>query len=367
MLVDQMIAQAPELIVVAGDIFHSPNPGNAAIVHAVGEFMRVRIALPDTPIVLVSGNHDDAKFGNRVDLVPMFARLGIHVADRTAERFHFPALDCSVLAVPDVLGVVRPALTPDPCARFNVLVLHGSVQGMPSETRHGRETEILDEEMHTPQWSYVALGHYHEYHRIAPNCYYSGSIDWTSSNPWKEIGTSKGFVMQDLVTGEHALHALPVVCRYVNLDAIDGYGMSSAELDVAIAAEVDAAVIDDMAVRLVVHNITRETEQGLDGRALRKYKARALAFILDGRRPEIVRIGVDAGSSPALYDHAAETAAMNAEMATLWGDDPPSAPDIEYSDDAFVGHARDLIASATSDCDPYGLDAIDRTHQPKVA
>ena len=34
---------------------------------------------------------------------------------------------------------------------------------------------------------YVALGHYHVYREIAPNAFYSGSIEYTSPNVWGEL------------------------------------------------------------------------------------------------------------------------------------------------------------------------------------
>src|SRR5580765_3193777 len=56
--IDRIIALRPDVIVVAGDIFHSVRPTNQAILHAFLQFSRLARELPNALIVLVAGNHD---------------------------------------------------------------------------------------------------------------------------------------------------------------------------------------------------------------------------------------------------------------------------------------------------------------------
>src|SRR3954468_24619102 len=56
--IDRIIALAPEVVVVAGDIFHSVRPTNLAILHAFRQFGRLVQSLPGTAVVMVAGNHD---------------------------------------------------------------------------------------------------------------------------------------------------------------------------------------------------------------------------------------------------------------------------------------------------------------------
>src|SRR5882757_4369042 len=58
---DSIIASKPDLIVIAGDVFHSVRPSNSAIADAFRQFMRLRTALPHTPIVLIAGDHDSPR------------------------------------------------------------------------------------------------------------------------------------------------------------------------------------------------------------------------------------------------------------------------------------------------------------------
>ena len=56
--VDGVIAARPDLVLVAGDLFHAVRPSNPAILFAFRQFQRLRVALPDAPVVLIAGNHD---------------------------------------------------------------------------------------------------------------------------------------------------------------------------------------------------------------------------------------------------------------------------------------------------------------------
>ena len=56
--VDGVLAARPDVVVVAGDLFHSVRPTNAAILFAFRQFQRLRAGLPDAPVILIAGNHD---------------------------------------------------------------------------------------------------------------------------------------------------------------------------------------------------------------------------------------------------------------------------------------------------------------------
>ncbi len=188
-------------------------------------------------------------------------------------------------------GMVRPPLIPDPRARYNVLVLHGEVSGMlPRRAAALRQEyatiEIAPAELGAAAWTYVALGHWHCYKEIAPNAFYAGSLDFTSSNVWQEIPVPKGFVERDLETGAHTFHELTPSRVFVDLPTIDAAELTSAELDAAIANALGE--IDDRVVRLTVTGVTRELAHALDQRALRGYKRRCLNLNLDFRRPAYV-------------------------------------------------------------------------------
>jgi hypothetical protein len=315
--VEQVIALRPEVVVVGGDVFHTVRPTNPAILHAFTQFARLRAGLPGAKVVMVAGNHDTPRSSESVCILRLFRQLGMDVVDREAQRLAYPELDLSILAVPDVYGMERPKLEPDPSARHNVLLLHGEAEGM--LPRHAASVdragiEISREELGLPRWSYVALGHFHVYREIAPNAFYSGSIEYTSANAWGELVEEeqagvrgKGFIERDLETGTHTFHPIEHVRRLVDLPPVSARGMTAADLDAAIRQAVEGAPggIDEQIVRLVIREVPRHVARELDQKALREYRRRALHFHLDPRRPEILRR--EASGAPGRRPSLAET------------------------------------------------------------
>jgi exonuclease SbcD len=318
--IDKCMALAPDVVLIGGDVFHTVRPTNTAILHAFNQFARLVHALPDAKVIIAAGNHDMPRSSEMVCILRLFAApLGIHVADREAKRFPFEELQLSVLAVPDLPpGTVD--LSPDPAFKYNVLVLHGEVQGALPQAERAEHPDraamrIPLDEIARPGWDYVALGHYHVYKRIADHVYYSGSIDYTSSNPWGEIAEEKaaklpgkGLIERDLTTGKQQFHPLPVARAVLDLPSLDGRGMSAADLDAAMQRAVARIPdgIDGKVVRLVVNNVPRHIAREIDHKALRELQRRALHFQLDTRRPEVVRPNKGSGA-PGRRPSLAET------------------------------------------------------------
>ena len=119
--IDRVIALRPDVIVVAGDVFHTVRPTNQAILHAFIQFGRLVQALPNAITILVAGNHDTPRSTESGGILQLFAQLGLQVVDREPRRFSFPERGLSILAVPDVPNMVRPSLTPDPEDRKSVV------------------------------------------------------------------------------------------------------------------------------------------------------------------------------------------------------------------------------------------------------
>jgi exonuclease SbcD len=298
--IDRTIELAPDVVVIAGDVFHNVRPTNPAILVAFSQFARLKASLRSTEVVLVAGNHDTPRTAETGCILKLFEPLDIHVVDSEAKRIVFPDRSLSILAVPDS-GTKRPALIPDAGYRYNVLLLHGEVEGVIPD--HARITDrasvtISNEELGADRWSYVALGHYHVYRQVAPNAYYSGSIDYTSANAWGELAeerdagiAGKGIIEHDLASGEHRFHPLPNVRRWIDLPPLSARGLSSAELDAAIRTSVERCEggIDEQVVRLLARDVPRHIARELDQKALRDYRRRALHFLLDTRRPDVIR------------------------------------------------------------------------------
>jgi hypothetical protein len=311
--VDDLLEQRPNLIVIAGDIFHSVRPTNAAILFCFQQLQRLRSGLPDTPIVAIAGEHDPPRSLDTATILRLYEALGVDIAVDAARRIVFPKLDCAVLAVPQqaLAQADRPALRPEPGGpTLNVLVTHGAHGGLGEErgTLEYGGVELTRELLAPEKWDYIALGHYHTARSIATNAWYSGSLEYLPPNPWGQIEDEaeqrrrgKGYLLVELPGARVTLRPIAPVRRHLSLPPIQGAGLSAKELDEQIAARIAAAKpsIDDQVVRLVAWDVQRATARDLDHAAIRAYKARALNFHLDLRRPEIPRISGLSGAGAA--------------------------------------------------------------------
>ena len=297
--IDKVIELAPDIVLFAGDVFHQVRPTNPAILHAFSQLARLMRALPDACVVMIAGNHDTPRARDTVCILRLFRQLGIHVVDGEAQRLYFADRRLSILAVPDIQD---PAIeiVPDLSVEHNILIIHAEVEGLlPQIAGHERATLIVSRAVFAhPRWDYAALGHYHVYRQVAPKAWYSGALEYTSTNPWGEIREEraaklpgKGVIEFNLETGKQAFHPIPAARVPVDLPVIDGRGLGAADLDARIASAIERAKggIDDRAVRLVLRDVPRHVARDLDHRALREYRKRALHFHLDVRPPELTR------------------------------------------------------------------------------
>jgi exonuclease SbcD len=305
--VDGVIAARPDVVVVAGDLFHTVRPTNAAIVFAFTQFQRLREALPDTPVVLVAGNHDTPRSTETGSILRLFAELGVEVATDTPRRLVFPALDLAVLAVPHevLISAERPLLRPDGSARRQVLVLHGEVEGVFPFDRTGVEyggAVVAPRDLHLDEWTYIALGHYHVQHRVGPRAWYAGALEYVSPNIWGELADDhahgvkgKGWLLADLEAGTVERRPVPLARAVLDLEPIHAGGRLAAEVDGMIQDRVAAVPggVRDRIVRLRVYDVPRHVARELDHAAIRALKAEALHFHLDVRHPDTERtVGV---------------------------------------------------------------------------
>jgi len=314
--VDDLLEQKPQLIVIAGDVFHSVRPTNAAILFCFRQFHRLRAGLAETPIVVIAGEHDTPRSTETGAILRLYEALGVEVAVEEARRIVLPKLDCAVLAVPQqaLAQAERPALRPEAGGpTLNVLVTHGVYGGLGEErgTMEYGGAELSREILAPEKWDYIALGHYHTAQSVATNAWYSGSLDYLPPNPWgqlqdeaaqrtgakgKKERVGKGYLLVDLPGARVAFRSIAPSRRHIDLPFIQGAGLSAKEIDAQIAERVSAAKIDDQIVRLVVWDVERAVARDLDHAAIRGYKARALNFQLELRRPESQRVVGAAGA-----------------------------------------------------------------------
>lgn len=291
---DAVGALRPDLVLVAGDLFHSVRPSNAAISAAFRGFTRLAARLEGAPVVVVAGDRETPRSADTASILDLFREIqGVAVVTERVEALPFPALDAEVVAVPHAaLAEMRELRLPaSGGAGVRVLLAHGRLGGGRAEALPGGAladggATLPPALIESGEWSYVALGHHPTAVEIAPNAWYAGSIERTSPDPWAEATSQKGFVLFDTGTGEASFQSIETRA-VLDLPRVSARGLDAAAVDAAIQTvlrEVEGG-LDGRIVRLVVADLSRAGLRRLDGRVLREARAAALHFLLDARPP----------------------------------------------------------------------------------
>jgi len=208
-LIERSVPHQPDILIVAGDLFHRPHPGMHAI-HAARRALRYFLQhCPSALVFLVGGNHDTPRA--RIDSNPLHLlgeldrRILVSVWQPCTYSVRVRGLLVQLAAIPSALPdtysedpsgrLIQPAVEPDPGADFRVLVLHGVHQHL--LPFHGGSTKwlIRQECYANPLWDYIAWGDHHDYTPLSPREYYSGAIDFCSTNVWSEQSSKCGLLI----------------------------------------------------------------------------------------------------------------------------------------------------------------------------
>jgi DNA repair protein SbcD/Mre11 len=296
--VDRVVQARPQLVLIAGDVFHTVRPSNAAIAEAFRQFSSLSERLPDVPVVIIAGNHDSPRSVDTGHILALFREIpGMEVVTDEARPVYLEEIDASVLCLPhNALAREQiPALEPDARAGTNILMMHGTVGGSAAEGRLRYVSEfggvtVEDTAIGPERWDYVALGHYHLLTELAHNMWYAGGLERTSTNIWMEAEGPKGFLLYDTATRRADFQ--PIDTRpVVDLPRLSARGLGVAEIDGALLDAVEAIPggLEGKIVRLVVSDIPRHIVRELNHKRVRDWKAEAVHFHLDLRPPEIRR------------------------------------------------------------------------------
>nr|MDQ3309671.1 exonuclease subunit SbcD [Gemmatimonadota bacterium] len=136
--IERIIALAPDLVLVAGDVFHTVRPSNSAIADAFRQFSLLAVSLPEVPVVVIAGNHDSPRSSDTGNILTLFREIpGVVVVAEEASAVRLDAIDTSVLCLPHnaLAEGGETLLEPDPRARHNVMMLHGTVGGSVAEQK----------------------------------------------------------------------------------------------------------------------------------------------------------------------------------------------------------------------------------------
>lgn len=267
----------PELVVIAGDIFDHPNVTSPPIATFSRAIHRLRERLPDVVVAVVAGVRDTPLDPSRQGPLAVVGALqSVEAATLSVRRLSLLNGDLSVTLVPHLAARrARSAkLAPDPSAKWNVLVLHGT----PAPST-GAATPL---ELPLAGWDYVALGSRHTRAQLAERAHYSGSLERIGPAPWEEAAVDKGFLTVHLDSGEVSFQ--PVKARaavsLAPVDATDG-GAATAARRLSEALAGVPGGIDGKLLRVPVRGLGPDGLAALDREVLARVRRRVAELHVD--------------------------------------------------------------------------------------
>ncbi len=297
----ELVKIAPQVVVVAGDVFDRPDPPASAVVALARGLEVLRASLPETPVLMVAGPRDTPRRpGDPGALAVLDTFPNVEAATGLTRSILMDRLSLHACLVPYRAAVRHPAALPepDPRMRWNLLVLHGSPGFVGSGGVH----------VDAGEWDYVALGGSHRRAHVGPKVRYCGSLERVALDPWDEAADEKGFLTVDLERDEVTFHPVPgrpvVALAPVKVGTGDPKRLRRRVREVT--DEVPGG-IDGKIVRLRLEGATPEDLLALQGDQLSELRQRALHLTVEAgkeaRVPSTVWLPVDA---PGLLRDALE-------------------------------------------------------------
>ncbi len=272
--VDRIIAEKPDVLVHAGDLFDTVKPKTRAYTTVLEALERLHAA--GIPVVIIAGNHSMVK--TRYTTSP-FEVLTYHPGDIfAAYSFRYEKVEIGDTMFHLIPNMLRPEeyrtaydqveLSRD---HHNVLVTHGLATAIKDKRLATVAEHELDTTILSDQFDYIALGHYHRQSRIMENAWYSGSIEYLS---YAEISDSKGGLNVDLdrSSGESssAVHPVTLPCTpMIDLGTISCEGVHPSHITGEIISRVTERSVPLHAMaQVTLDGLSREHGRGLDMREL---------------------------------------------------------------------------------------------------
>ncbi len=161
-----------DAVIIAGDLFDRHRPASRVVDAAKGQLERLTRA--GAPVVMVPGTHDSIEYPDSVLRDPM--PDGVHVLKEPnigepltltikGEDVHFYGMAYA----PARSKAPFDAFHRTDAEGYHVAVIHGSIEGAPDWDMRDRYIPLNLDRLGQTGMHYVALGHYHKFHRYERN------------------------------------------------------------------------------------------------------------------------------------------------------------------------------------------------------
>ncbi len=285
-----------DLVLIAGDLFHRPNPYPRAISQAAK--MIHTLIKHDITVVIIDGNHETANIVHTGSPTTFLHHLGAYVVNGTEYQVlrdwtglspekQERMANVAIHALPYKALRGQPALTgvlPLP-GYVNVLLTHGRVAGMDELNSLHQTAYTIPSEIVRRGWDYVALGDWH-IHRYQPlediPAFYAGSLEALTFG--EAVAYPARMNDQYAVRGALDVRFHPDQAREVlsfenkearpvlRLEEIDAIDLDATTLMDLLRRRLQADLPAQAIVLLEVKNVLPEVWQKLDHAELAKQK-----------------------------------------------------------------------------------------------
>ena len=279
--VDEILESDVDLVIHSGDVFDSIRPANHVIIGFLKETTRItrdaRI-----PYLGIAGNHETP----RLRATTAALEYGNLVRAYFAHGFkdEYEPIDVGdtrvgVTLVPHGAVADREVVvSPDPAADINIMVTHGTVPGLVVQGHELGEVDLPNRVL-DGGFDYVALGHYHYFHKYKKNAYYAGATERFS---FAEVDSKPGFVILEFSDrGVEIEHVSIEVRPMIDLPKINASDMTGADLTDAMRELAESRDLEGAIVRQKVVDAPRGVAGEVDRALLRDLKRRCLNYSLE--------------------------------------------------------------------------------------
>ena len=298
--VDAILERDVDLVIHSGDVFDSVRPATHVIIGFLKQTFR--ITREDIPYLVAAGNHETPRLRSTtaaLEYANLVNAISAHGFEIDYEPVEADGVTVGVTLVPHGAVFGTGAVTPSRDADVNILVTHGMVPGLEARQYEMGEAN-LQPGMLEGGFDYIALGHYHEFHKHKPNAFYAGA---TERFGFGEVESKPGFAIVEIDGGglKSVEHVKITARPMLDLEKISARDMDAAGLTEAVHERTSGVDLDGSIARLRAYDVRRGVASGVDRELLRDLQRRCLNFSLEihaEERPEDLERN---GSSTAVF------------------------------------------------------------------
>lgn len=307
-IVDAICLARPDVVTIAGDVFHRSRVSNHAITGYL-DGLNALLRHTDADIHIVQGNHEASRSAEV--MCPNEIAHTLRASHRlftyaTADTYHDPAGRYMLTALPFETRHRRKFLFPQRDGeQVSILAIHGAIRAPGISPMYAGDhcPHIDDLAKH---FDVICAGDFHDMTMLdcVPDipAFYSGSIDFTSSNFWAE-DPRKGWILVNTGPSPTVQFMRQYPVRPVHEIVADDDVTTAEDLNEYLQILIQSAKLFSFdpegeppypIVRFVVPNFDRAERGGISHDLLKALKAKCLHFQLDIRTTKAKGAGGEA-------------------------------------------------------------------------